>query len=259
VAFDYAHRRGFATSGEDSSVVIFDLATLKEVGRATAAVDADAILYDPASHRVFTFNGDAGSASVIDPVSGKRVTNIPLGGKPEFAVSDERGRIFVNVADKSEIAELDSRALKVARRWSIKPCDDPSGLAMDRIHGRLFSVCGNKLMAVSDVARHRLVATVPIGEGVDAAAFDPATGDAFASNGEGTLTVVHEDSPDRYHVVQTLPTISGARTMTLDPATHGLYTLGAQFGPRPAAATPANPRRRATMVPGSATLLVITR
>jgi DNA-binding beta-propeller fold protein YncE len=259
VAFDYAHNRGFATSGGDSTVVIFDLATLKEVGRTTAAVDADAILYEPTVRRVFTFNGDAGNASVIDPSSGKRVANVDLGGKPEFAVSDDHGRIFVNIADKSEIAELDARALRVVRRWSIKPCDDPSGLAIDRAHGRLFSVCGNRLMAVSDIARHRVVATVPIGAGVDAAAFDPSTGNAFASNGEGTLTVVHQDTPDRYRVSQTLPTMAGARTMTIDPATHRLYTLGAQFGAAPATATPANPRRRPPMVPGSATVLVIGR
>jgi YVTN family beta-propeller protein len=259
VAFDYAHRRGYATSGADSTVVMFDLGTLKELGRATAAIDADAILYDAGTHHVLTFNGDAGSASVIDATSLKRVATIPLGGKPEFAVSDDRGRIFVNIADKSEVAELDPKALKVVRRWSIKPCDDPSGLAIDRVHGRLFSVCGNKLMAVSDIAHHRLLTTLPIGAGVDAAAFDPSTGNAFASNGEGTLTIVHEDSPTRFHVAQTLETMAGARTMTIDPTTHRLYTLGAQYGPAPTAATTANPRRRPPIVPGSATVLVIDR
>jgi YVTN family beta-propeller protein len=259
VAFDYAHGHGFATSGGDSTVVMFDLSTLKELGRTTAAVDADAILYDAASKHVFTFNGDAESASVIDPVTGKRTGNIPLGGKPEFAVADGRGTIYVNIADKGEVAQIDGRRQRVVRRWSIKPCEDPSGLAFDKTHGRLFSVCANKLMAVSDVARRRVVATVPIGSGVDAASFDPATGDIFASNGEGTMTVVHEDAPNRYHVVQTVPTMAGARTMALDPATHRLYTVGAQYGPQPTAATKENPRRRAPLVPGSATVLVLER
>jgi DNA-binding beta-propeller fold protein YncE len=259
VAFDYKNGRGFATSGADSTVVIFDLNTLKELGRTTAAVDADAVLYDPASNRVFTFNGDAGSATAIDPVTGKRTKNIDLGGKPEYGVTDGHGRLYVNIADKSEVVELDPRAMTVTRRWSIKPCEDPSGLAIDRAHERLFSVCGNKTMVISDAAHGRVVATVPIGAGVDAAAFDPATGDAFASNGEGTITVVHEDSPSAFRVVQTIPTITGARTIALDPTTHRVYTLGAKFGPQPAAATKENPRRRAPMIPGSATIVVLER
>jgi YVTN family beta-propeller protein len=259
VAFDYKNGRGFATSGGDSTVIMFDLKTLKELGRTTAAEDADAVLYDPASNRVFTFNGDAGSATVIDPSTGKRTTNIDLGGKPEYGVTDGHGRLYVNINDKSEVAELDPRAMKVIRRWSIKPCEDPSGLAIDRAHGRLFSVCGNKTMAISDIARGRVVATVPIGAGVDAAAFDPATGDVFASNGEGTMTVVHEDSPNAFHVVRTIPTMTGARTIALDPTTHRVYTLGAKFGPQPAAATKENPRRRPPMIPGSATVVVIER
>ena len=257
VAFDYRNGRGFATSGADSTVVMFDLKTLKELGRTTAAEDADAVLYDPASNRVFTFNGDAGTATAIDPSTGKRTKNIDLGGKPEYGVTDGHGRLYVNIADKSEVVELDPRAMTVVRRWSIKPCDDPSGLAIDRVHGRLFSVCGNKTMAISDIARGRVVATVPIGSGVDAAAFDPATGDVFASNGEGTITVVHEDSPSAFHVVQTIPTMTGARTIALDPTTHRVYTLGAKFGPQPAAATKENPRRRPPMIPGSATIVVV--
>ena len=259
VAFDYADGVGFATSGGDSTVVKFDLQTLKELGRTTAAVDDDAILFDKGTHRVFTFNGDAGSASVIDPRGPTRVANIDLGGKPEFAVDDEHGTIFVNIADKAEVAAVDAKRMKVVRRWSIAPCEDPSGLAIDRVHHRLFSVCGNKLMAVSDAARGRLVTTLPIGSGVDGAAFDPASRNAFASNGEGTMTVVHEDSPNKFHVVTTLETMAGARTMTIDPLTHRLYTLGAAYGPVPATATAQNPRRRPPMVPNSATVLVIER
>ena len=259
VAFDYARGHGFATSGADSTVVMFDLATLKELGRTTAAIDADAILYDRVSDRVFTFNGDAGTASVIDPTGPRRVATIDLAGKPEFAVSDGHGRIFVNIADKSEIAAIDAKTRTIVRRWSIKPCDDPSGLAIDRAHARVFTVCGNKLMAVSDAARGRLVTTLPIGAGVDGAAFDPSSGNAFASNGEGTITVVHEDSPTRFHVAQTLSTMTGARTITIDPVSHRIYTFGATYGAAPAAATKENPRRRAPIVPGSATVVVIER
>lgn len=259
VAFDYKTGRGFATSGADSTVVMFDLKTLAERGRTTAAVDADAVLYDPASDRVFTFNGDAGSASVIDPRTGKRTHTIDLGGNPEYGVSDGHGRLYVNIANKSEVAEIDPRAMKVVRRWSIKPCDDPSGLAIDHAHERLFSVCANKVMAISDLRRGAVMATLPIGAGVDAAAYDPATGDVFASNGEGTITVVHEDSPSNFRVAQTIPTMTGARTIALDPTTHRLYTLGAKFGPQPATATKENPRRRPPMIPGSATILVLER
>ena len=259
VAFDYADGVGFATSGEDSAVVKFDLKTLKEVGRTTAAVDADAILFDKSTGRVFTFNGDAGTASVIDPHGPTRVANIKLGGKPEFAVNDEHGTIYVNIADKGEIAVIDAKRMTVVRRWSIAPCKDPSGLAIDRAHHRLFSVCGNKLMAVSDAPRGRVVTTLPIGAGVDAAVFDPSSSNVFASNGEGTMTVIHEESPTRFRVVATVQTMAGARTMTIDPLTHRLYTLGAAYGPVPATATKDNPRRRAPIVPNSATVLVIER
>lgn len=259
VAFDYADGVGFATSGEDSAVVKFDLRTLKELGRTTAAVDADAMVFDRATHRVFTFNGDAGNASVIEPRGPSRIATIDLGGKPEFAVDDEHGTIYVNIADKGEVAAVDTRRMKVVRRWSIAPCEDPSGLAIDRASHRLFSVCGNKLMAISDVVRGRLVTTLPIGGGVDAAVFDPASRNAFTSNGEGTMTVVHEDSPNRFHVVGTVQTMAGARTITIDPRTHRLYTVGAAYGPVPETATKENPRRRAPLVPNSATVLVIQR
>lgn len=259
VAFDYADGVGFATSGEDSTVVKFDLRTLKEIGRTTAAVDADAIVFDKATRRVFTFNGDAGTASVIDPKGPTRVANIDLGGKPEFAVDDEHGTIYVNIADKGQIAAIDVRRMRVVRRWSIAPCEDPSGLAIDRASHRLFSVCGNKRMTVSDAVHARVVATVPIGSGVDAAAFDPVSRNAFASNGDGTMTVVHEDAPNRFHVVGTVRTMAGARTMTIDPLTHRLYTLGAAYGAVPQVATRENPRRRAPIVPNSATILVIER
>lgn len=259
VAFSYGTGHGFATSGADSTVTMFDLATLKVLGHTMVDADDDAVLYDPASTHIFTMNGDANTASVIDAATGKRIGTIPLGGKPEFGVSDGAGRIFINLEDKGAIVELDAKAMKVTRNWSIAPCESPTGLAIDVAHERLFSVCRNKIMAISDAADGKLVTTVPIGSGVDGARFDPATGDAFASNGEGSLTVVHESSPDEFQVVQTVPTMSGARTIELDPRNHRLYTVGAKFGTPPARPTTANPRRRAPMVPGSFTLLVLDR
>jgi YVTN family beta-propeller protein len=258
VAFDYATNHGFATSGADSTVTMFDLGTLTVLKRTVAAVDDDAALYDPVSKRVFTMNGDANSVSAIDPASGERIGNVPLGGKPEFGVTDRGGRLYVNLEDKGEVVELDPVAMKVTRRWSIAPCEEPSGLAIDIAHRRLFSVCGNKTLAVSDAASGKLVTTLPIGQGVDAAAYDPATGDVFASNGEGTMTVVHQDAPDSYRVVSTVQTMPGARTMALDPKTHRVYTVSARMGPMPAAA-PGGQRRRPPIIPGSFTLMVLER
>lgn len=259
IAFSYATGHGFATSGADSTVTMFDLATLKVLGHTMVDVDDDAILYDPASTHILTMNGDAGTASVIDATNGKRLGTIRLGGKPEFGVSDGSGKVYVNLEDAGAIVELDPKAMKVTRRWSISPCESPTGLAIDVTHQRLFSVCRNKLMAVSDVSSGKLVTTVPIGSGVDAARFDPATGDAFASNGEGSLTIVHEASPIAFQVVQTVPTMSGARTMELDPRNHRVYTVGAKFGDAPAQPTEMNPRRRPPMVPGSFTLVILAR
>ena len=257
IAFSYATGHGFATSGADSTVTMFDLATLKVLGRTTVDVDDDAILYDPASTHIFTMNGDAGTASVIDAASGKRLGTIPLGGKPEFGVSDGAGKVYVNLEDRGAIVELDAKAMKATRSWSIAPCESPTGLAIDVAHERLFSVCRNKIMAISDASAGKLVSTVPIGSGVDAARFDSATGDVFASNGEGSLTIVQESSPNAFHVVQTVPTMSGARTMELDPRNHRVYTVGAKFGEAPAQPTEMNPRRRPPMVPGSFTLVVL--
>jgi DNA-binding beta-propeller fold protein YncE len=248
---------GFATSGNDSSVVMFDLATYKVLGRAHAAEDADAIIYDPASDRVFTFNGDAHSSTVIDPATGKTITNIDLGGKPEYGASAGDGKIYANLTDNGEVVEIDAKNLKVTRRWSTAPCKNPVAMALDVAHRRLFSGCRSGVMAVSDYAAGRIVATVPIGTGVDGAAFDPATGDAFASNADGTLTVIHQDTPDAYHVVQTLPTMMGSRNMGLDPTTHRIFLAGAKFGAAPENA--GGRRGRAPMVPGSFVVLVVER
>ena len=255
VAFDRAAGRGFATSGGDGKVVIFDLKTLKVVGRADVDIDDDAILFDPATHHIVTFNGDAHTASVVDPVAGKRIGTIPLGAKPEFGVTDGHGKLYVNLESTSQIAELDAAAMKVVRKWSLAPCQSPTGLAIDTVHHLLFSGCRNRLMAISDAVAGKVVARVPIGRGVDACRYDAATGLAFASTGDGAITVVHEDSPSAFHVVQTVKTEVGARTMELDPSTHRLYTVTAKFGPLPAAAQ--GRRRRPPIVPGSFRLLVI--
>jgi DNA-binding beta-propeller fold protein YncE len=249
--------RGFATSGNDSSIVMFDLKTYKTLARIPAADDADAIIYDPASKRIFSFNGDANSSTVVDPLKGTLVTNIPLGGKPEYGQSARNGKIYVNLVDSSQIVEIDARNLTVTRRWSTAPCKNPVSMAIDTRHRRLFSGCRSGVMAISDYRNGTVVATVPIGRGVDGAGYDPVLRDAYASSADGTLTVIHQDSPDSYHVVQSVQTAEGGRNMGLDPATHRIYVVSAKFGPAPAESTATNPRRRPPMVPGSFMVMVV--
>ncbi len=248
-----ASGRGFATSGRDQSVVMFDLKTFKALGRIPAAEDADAIVYDSVSDRVFTLNGDAHSSTVIDARAGKLVTNIALGGKPEYGAAAGDGKVYANLTDTSEVVEMDAKTATVGRRWSTAPCKQPVAMAIDTAHHRLFSGCRSGVMAVSDYRGGKVVATLPIGAGVDGAGFDPATGDAFASNANGTLTVIHQDSPDAYHVVENVETPQGARNMGLDPTNHRIFVVSAKFGP------PAAGSRRGTVLPGSFTLMVIER
>jgi len=245
--------RGFATSSEDKSVVMFDLKSLEELARIPAAEDADAIIYDAASKRVFSLNGDAGSATVIEPHSGKRLTDIALGGKPEYGAASGDGKVYVNLVDKNEVVEIDAAAAKVVRRWSTAPCTQPVAMAIDTAHTRLFSGCRSGVLAVSDYKAGKVVATAPIGMGVDGSGYDPATGEVFTSNGEGTLTVIHEDSPDKYHVVQNLATAPGSRNMGLDPVSHRIFVVTAKFG------APAAGARRGAVLPDSFGLLVIQR
>ena len=250
--------RGFISNGRGATATIFDLKTLGRIGEVKTGENPDAILYDRASGRVFTFNGRSGDATAFDAAHGTVTGTIPLGGKPEFAVADGKGRVYVNIEDKSEIVALDAKALQVKSRWPLEPCEEPSGLAFDSEHGRLFTVCRNRLMAVVDAKTGRVVTTLPIGSGVDGAAYDPATGLVFASNGEGTLTIVHEDSPDSFRVVENVPTQAGARTLALDPKTHRIFLSTAQLGPRPAP-TAEVPRPRPSIVPGSFVVLVVGR
>ena len=242
---------GFATSSDDKSVVMFDVKTLKVLSRIPAADDADAIIFDAPSNRIFTMNGDANSSTVIDPVAGKLIKNLPLGGKPEYAVSAGDGKVYANLTDKSEIVEIDAKAATVLRRWSTAPCKQPVSMAIDTAHHRLFSGCRSGVMAISDYQAGKVVTTVPIGTGVDGAGFDPATSSAFASNADGTLTVIHQDSPDQYHVIQTLPTPVGSRNMGLDPTNHRVFVVSAKFGPAPSAG------RRGPVLPGTFTLMTI--
>jgi DNA-binding beta-propeller fold protein YncE len=245
---------GFATSGNDQSVVMFDLKTYKTLGRIPAAEDADAIVYDRVSNRVFTLNGDAHSSTVIDPREGKVITNLPLGGKPEYGASAGDGKVYANLTDNSEVVEIDAKTATVSRRWPTAGCKAPVSMALDTAHHRLFSGCRSGVMAISDYEAGKVVATVPIGAGVDGAGFDPSLGDAFASNADGTLTVIHQDSPDQYHVVQTVTTPQGSRNMGLDPANHRIFLASAKFGPAPASG-----RGRPAVLPGTFTLLVIER
>jgi DNA-binding beta-propeller fold protein YncE len=253
IAGEFGH--GFATSGRDSSVLMFDLKTLAVLHRATAAIDADGILYEPVTKRIFTMNGDAASSSVFDPRTGEKIGTVPLGGKPEFGVSAGDGKLYINLEDKGTVVEVDAQAMKVTAEWSLTPCESPTGLAIDRAHHRVFSGCRNKFMAISDVVAGKTLGTVPIGASVDATAYDPGMQLAFASNGDGTLTVAREVAPGRFGVVENVTTQLGARTMALDPATHRIYLVTGKLGPGPAA-TPDNPRPRPSVVPGTFVVLV---
>jgi YVTN family beta-propeller protein len=249
--------KGFTSNGRDNTVTVFDLKTLKETAKIKIeGENPDAILYDPASQRVFTFNGRSKNATMIDAAKGAVVATIPLDGKPEFAVADGKGMVFVNIEDKSKITQIDAKNAKVVKSWSLAPCEEPSGLAIDQKNHRLFSGCGNKMMAVSNAEAGKLMTTVPIGEGVDANAFDPETQLAFSSNGrDGTLTVVHEDSPDKFSVVENAPTQKFARTMALDTSNHDVYEVTAEIEEAPPVKEGERPRRN--MKPGTFTLLVV--
>jgi DNA-binding beta-propeller fold protein YncE len=247
--------KGYTTNGGTSDSTMFDLTSLKVLGNTKTDKDSDAVIYDPFSKRVFTFNGDANTASAIDAASGKLVSTFPLGGGPEFGATDDKGNIFVNLEDKSSLVKFDAKTLKIENTWPLAPCESPSGLAIDAAHEILVVGCHNKLMAFVDGNTGKVLGTVPIGQGVDANRFDPATGYAFASCGDGTLTIAHEDTPTNFSLVEMIQTQRGARTMALDYATHAVYLVTAEFGPTPAA-TAANPRPRPAMLPDTFTLLI---
>lgn len=251
--------RGFTSNGRANTVTVFDLKSLKPLDEVkVTGENQDAILYDAATKRVFTFNGRGQNATVIDGATGKVESTIPLGGKPEFAATDLEGHVYVNIEDKSQVVAIDSRRSVVEKTWPLAPCEEPSGMAIDRSKGRLFIGCDNKLMAVVDTSSGKVVATLPIGEGVDATGFDPGPALAYSSNGEGTLTVVHEEAPDKFRVVANVPTKPRARTMAVDEKTHRVFLVTAEFGPPPSPSAD-QPHPRPPMVPDTFTVLVVGR
>jgi len=248
--------RGFTSNGRANTATIFDLKTLEVLGQVKTGENPDAILYDPASKRVFTFNGRSKDSTVFEATSGEVASTIALGGKPEFAAADGKGKVYVNVEDTNEVVEIDSRKLSLTKRYSLKPCEEPTGMGLDAEHHRVYSGCHNKVMVILDTEIGRVVATVPIGEGVDGNGFDPETGLAFSANGDGTLTVVRESSPGKYEVLETVTTQRGSRTMAIDPKTHNIYLPAAQFSPQASSAVKGL-RPRPTMIKDSFTVLVV--
>jgi YVTN family beta-propeller protein len=222
--------RGFVSNGQAPTVTIFDLKTLKPIADVPTGKKPDAIIYDPATSRVFAFNGGSNSATVIDAATGKVAGTVDLGGGPEFAAADGNGFVYNNLEDESLLLKLNSRELKVEQRWPTAPCTSPSSMAMDRANRRLFLGCRSKVMAVVDADSGRVITTLPIGDHVDATVFDPETKLVFNSNGEGTITVIHQNSPDTYSVVETVKTAPKAKTMALDPKTHRLFLSTAENG-----------------------------
>ncbi|MGB8655833.1 MAG: PQQ-binding-like beta-propeller repeat protein [Candidatus Acidiferrales bacterium] len=252
--------RGFTSNGRNGTVTIFDLSTLHAIGEVQAGRDPDAILYDHGSKRVFVMNGQSHDVTAIDASTGKALATIPLKGRPESAVADGAGHVYVNLADTNEQVQMDSQSLTVESRWPVAPCRSPTGLAMDVAHRRLFAGCENRMLVVTDADTGKVIVTRAIGQGVGANRFDPGTGLIFSSNGEdATLTVIHEDGPDHYTIVENIPTQLNARTMALDLKTHEIYLAAAALGAAEAAteaATETDPSPEAAIVPGSFVILV---
>ncbi len=250
--------KGFTSNGQANSVTVFDLKTL----RATSEIpiqgkDPDSIIYDPATKRVFTFNGKSNDSTVLDATSGKVVGTVTLGGKPEEPQLDGRGNVFVNIEDKSSLTEFDAKTLAIKGTWPLAPCEGPSALAIDTAHRRLFAAC-DKVMVVVNADTGKVVASPPIGGDPDGNGYDPATGLLFAACREGLISVIHQDSPDKYTVVGNVTTQFGTRTMTLDPKTHHVFTVTADFKPA-AAPTPDNPRPRPQQIANSFVILELAQ
>ncbi len=249
-------KTGFVTDGGAGNVAVFDPATLKVVARIPAGNNPDGLVYDSSTGTLWAFNHTGGDVTVIDASSRKAIATVPLPGEPEFPVADGHGTIFVNIEDKNLIARLDARTRKLTATWHLDGCDSPSGLAYDAAGQRLFSVCENHVLAMSDARLGKATGTAAIGEGPDAAAYDPARRLVFSSNGEGTLTVV-DASGAHLMPVANISTMKGARTMALDPETGTIYAVSAQFGPEPQP-TADKPHPRPVALPGTFTLLAIS-
>ena len=222
--------RGFVSNGQSSTVTIFDLKTLMPIADVPTGQKPDAIIYDPATSRVFAFNGGGNSATAIDASTGKIAGTIDLGGGPEFAAADGNGFVYDNLEDESLVLKIDSHKLTVEKRWPTAPCASPSSMAMDRANRRLFLGCRSKVMAVMNADSGQVITTLPIGDHVDATAFDPETKLIFNSNGEGTITVIRQEGPDKYSVVETVKTLPKAKTIALDPKTHRLFLSTTEAG-----------------------------
>ena len=249
-------QRGFSSIGRENKSNMVDLKTLKTLLKVDTGESPDAMVYEAGQGEVYIFNGHGNSATVIEAKSGKVVATVTLPGKPEFGAADTKAaRVYVNIEDKSAVAVIDTKTHKVVNTWPIAPGEEASGMGIDVAHHRLFLGCGNKIMVMMDSTTGKVIATVPIGDRVDGAEFDPGTQLAFSSSGEGTVTVAHEDSPDKLTVVQTLATERGARTMTLDPQTHKIYLPSAKFEPQPET-RPGEQRQRPKTIPGSFKVLV---
>jgi DNA-binding beta-propeller fold protein YncE len=248
--------RGFISDGDAGHVVIFDLKTLQTIGQVKAEADADSIIYDPASKRIFVFNGRPKSSTVIDPAKGTVVATLSLGGAPEQAVADGKGMIYDNLEDTNEVIAIDSRTLQIKARWPVAPAGQPVSMAMDRLHRRLFiGGRGPKLFVVMDADSGKIIGQpFPIGDRVDSNVYDDATALVASSTREGTIHIFHEDSPDKFSLVETVKTEFGAKTMALDPKAHNLFVDTSDFGP-PAAATKQQPRA----IPGTFRLLIYGR
>ena len=258
IALAKALNRGYTSNGRSNSVTVFDLDTLKVIQEVKIpGGNPDAILYEPTGKHVFTFNGASKNVTVLDASSLGVIATIPVPDKPEFAATDGHGQVFVNIeSDPGQMVVIDAQKLAVKNTWPLPGCNSPSGLALDGAHHRLFSVCDGKVMAVTDALSGKQVALVPIGEHPDAAAYDEKRATAYSSNGEGTLSVVHQDTADHYSVTDTVPTQRGARTLALDGKTGKIYLVTSDFGPAPAP-TAAQPHPRPTMIPDSFVVLVV--
>lgn len=245
--------KGFTSNGRDSSVTVFNLKTLEVITKTKiTGQNPDAILYDPFSQKVFTFNGGSSNSTVIDAMTNKVLATIPLDGKPEFSATDGKGKVYVNIEDKSVINVINSMTLKVEHHWPISPGEEPSGLALDNINHRLFSVCGNKLMVVTDAITGKVITTLPIGDRCDGVAFDPEMKRAYASNGEGTVTVVQEENSNSFKVLETFTTQPGARTIAINKVSHHMYLTTAEYEPASSASN-----RRPSVKPDSFVILDI--
>jgi YVTN family beta-propeller protein len=249
---------GFISNGLANSVSVFDLKTLKITSEIPVGKNPDAILYDGFSHRVFVYNGETNDVSVIDAKEAKLISSVPLMGKPEFSATDLKGHIFVNLEDKNEVVCFDALSLNILGRWKLAGGSEPTGLAIDIEHNRLFSVCHNKLIFILDSETGAVIAKLPIGAKVDGCAFDPGTGLAFTSNAEGSITVVKEESPSKFSVLETIKTQVGAKTITLNPATHALYLPTAEFGDAPSP-TKEVPSPKAPILPNSFIIIKLVK